>query len=86
MKNHDAWEVIDWYMGALIGFYEPLIARAYDNDCYASLFRFGISSIRMSRYFDTGKELKTFINWTSLLLPTGLRVYDTYRALNVCIR
>ena len=73
-------------MGAFIGFYEPLIARAYDNDCFASLFSYGISSIGMSSYFDTGKELKTFLNWMSLLLPSSLKVYDTYSTLNVCIR
>ena len=78
--------MIDWYIGFFIGTYEPLISRAYDNDCYASLFSYGISSISLSSYFDTGKELKNFLNWLSLLLPSSLKAYDTYKVINVCIR
>ena len=86
LKNHDPWEVVDWYVGAFIGFYEPIIARAYDDDCYSSLFTYGISAIWMSSYFDTGKELNSFLTWMSLLLPASLKIYDTYSVLDVCAR
>ena len=78
--------MVDWYVGAFIGFYEPIIARAYDDDCYSSLFSYGIGAIWMSSYFDTGKELNSFLTWMSLLLPASLKVYDTYSVLDVCAR
>ena len=84
--NHDPWEVVDWYTGLFIGFYEPLIARAYDNDCYSALFGFGVNIIIHSSYFDTGKLLNTVKQWMGLLLPVILSFVDTYNVLSVCVK
>jgi len=85
LKNYHPWEITDWYAGVIIGFYEPLISRAYDHDCFSAMFVWGVSIIPMHTYFDKGFPLKTFVDWISLLLPIAIKVYDTYDASDRCV-
>ena len=84
-QNRDPWEVVDWYAGAIIGVYEPLITRAYDADCFSALFSWGLAMIPTHQYFDKETPLKTFGNWLGLLLPWSITAYDTYAVTAACV-
>ena len=46
-----------------MGGYAPLMGLVRGNDCFARFFDWGIRSIDLAHYFDTGFDINQWRNW-----------------------
>ena len=67
-----------------MGGYAPLMGLVRGNDCFSRFFDWGIRSIDLAHYFDTGFDINQWRNWFMGFFRMMIVVMSTYNTASAC--